>query len=69
LPKNWVLTPATLIGEGLLPGWVPFEQFDEMVSDALKKVELRAASPDYPGEDNEKITVNFAAGDVRAGCR
>jgi predicted DsbA family dithiol-disulfide isomerase len=34
-------TPATLIGEGLLPGWVPFEQFDEMVSDALKKVELR----------------------------
>ena len=30
-------TPATLIGEGLLPGWVPFEQFDEMVSDALKK--------------------------------
>jgi hypothetical protein len=20
----------------LLPGWVPFEQFDEMVSDALK---------------------------------
>jgi protein-disulfide isomerase len=29
-------TPATLIGEGLLPGWVPFEQFDEMVSDALK---------------------------------
>jgi protein-disulfide isomerase len=31
-------TPATLIGEGLLPGWVPFEQFDEMVSDALKKL-------------------------------
>ncbi|EMP7249206.1 DsbA family protein [Enterobacter cloacae] len=29
-------TPATLIGEGLLPGWVPFEQFDEMVTDALK---------------------------------
>ena len=29
-------TPATLIGEGLLPGWVPFEQFDEMVSEALK---------------------------------
>lgn len=29
-------TPATLIGEGLLPGWVPYEQFDEMVSDALK---------------------------------
>jgi protein-disulfide isomerase len=29
-------TPATLIGEGLLPGWVPFEQFDEIVSDALK---------------------------------
>lgn len=29
-------TPATLIGEGLLPGWVPYEQFDEMVIDALK---------------------------------
>lgn len=29
-------TPATLIREGLLPGWVPFEQFDEMVTDALK---------------------------------
>lgn len=29
-------TPAMLIGEGLLPGWVPFEQFDEMVTDALK---------------------------------
>lgn len=29
-------TPATLIGEGLLPGWVPFEQFDDMVTDALK---------------------------------
>ncbi|ORC23021.1 copper-binding protein [Enterobacter cloacae subsp. cloacae] len=29
-------TPTTLIGEGLLPGWVPFEQFDEMVTDALK---------------------------------
>ncbi|HCL6947132.1 TPA: thioredoxin domain-containing protein [Enterobacter cloacae] len=29
-------TPATLIGEGLLPGWVSFEQFDEMVTDALK---------------------------------
>jgi len=29
-------TPATLIGEGLLPGWVPYEQFDEIVSDALK---------------------------------
>ena len=29
-------TPATLIGEWLLPGWVPFEQFDEMVSEALK---------------------------------
>ena len=29
-------TPASLIGEGLLPGWVPFEQFDEMVTDALK---------------------------------
>lgn len=29
-------TPATLIGEGLLPGWVRFEQFDEMVTDALK---------------------------------
>ena len=29
-------TPATLIGEGLLPGWVPFAQFDEMVTDALK---------------------------------
>ena len=30
------LAVAPLIGEGLLPGWVPFEQFDEMVSDALK---------------------------------
>ena len=29
-------TPATLIGEGPLPGWVPFEQFDDMVTDALK---------------------------------
>ena len=30
-------TPATLIGNELLSGWVPFEQFDAMVSDALKK--------------------------------
>lgn len=30
-------TPATLIGNELLAGWVPFEQFDAMVSDALKK--------------------------------
>ena len=30
-------TPATLIGNEMLSGWVPFEQFDAMVSDALKK--------------------------------
>ncbi|WP_333495750.1 DsbA family protein [Kluyvera sp. CHPC 1.251] len=30
-------TPATLIGDEMLSGWVPYEQFDAMVSDALKK--------------------------------
>jgi len=30
-------TPATLIGDVLLPGWVPYEQFDEIVSDALRR--------------------------------
>lgn len=30
-------TPATLIGGELLPGWIPYEQFDAMVSEALKK--------------------------------
>lgn len=30
-------TPATLIGDEMLAGWVPYEQFDAMVSDALKK--------------------------------
>ena len=30
-------TPATLIGGELLSGWVPYEQFDAMVSEALKK--------------------------------
>lgn len=30
-------TPATLIGDRLLSGWIPWAQFDEMVSDALKK--------------------------------
>lgn len=29
-------TPATLIGNDLLSGWVPFEQFDQMVSRALQ---------------------------------
>ncbi|CAM3480676.1 Disulfide bond formation protein D [Klebsiella spallanzanii] len=30
-------TPATLIGDDMLSGWIPYEQFDAMVSDALKK--------------------------------
>jgi hypothetical protein len=30
---------------GLLPGWVPFEQFDEMVSDALKTANLKGPMP------------------------
>ena len=30
-------TPATLIGGELLSGWIPYEQFDAMVSEALKK--------------------------------
>lgn len=30
-------TPATLVGDELLSGWLPFDQFDAMVSDALKK--------------------------------
>lgn len=30
-------TPATLIGHQMLSGWVPFEQLDVMVSDALKE--------------------------------
>lgn len=30
-------TPATLIGDEMLSGWIPFEQFNAMVSDALKK--------------------------------
>lgn len=30
-------TPATLIGDQMLSGWVPFEQFDALVKDALSK--------------------------------
>ena len=30
-------TPATLIGDEMLSGWVPYEDFDAMVSEALKK--------------------------------
>jgi Protein-disulfide isomerase len=30
-------TPATLVGDQMLSGWIPYEQFDAMVSDALKK--------------------------------
>lgn len=30
-------TPATLIGDELLSGWVPYEQFDALVAEALKK--------------------------------
>ncbi len=30
-------TPATLIGNEMLSGWVPYEDFDAMVSEALKK--------------------------------
>ena len=29
-------TPATLIGNQMLSGWIPFEQFDAMINDALK---------------------------------
>lgn len=30
-------TPATIIGDQMLSGWVPYEQFDAMVKDALQK--------------------------------
>ncbi|HDS6411051.1 TPA: thioredoxin domain-containing protein [Klebsiella oxytoca] len=30
-------TPATIVGDEMLSGWIPWEQFDAMVSDALKK--------------------------------
>lgn len=29
-------TPATLIGDQMLSGWVPYEQFEAMVGEALK---------------------------------
>ena len=48
-------TPATLIGEGLLPGWVPFEQFDEMVSDALKTANLKGRNAPTNRRGNEKL--------------
>ena len=30
-------TPATLIGDEMLSGWIPWEQFDATIGDALKK--------------------------------
>lgn len=30
-------TPATIIGDEMLSGWVPYPQFDEMIKDALAK--------------------------------
>ena len=30
-------TPATLIGVEMLSGWIPWEQFDATIGDALKK--------------------------------
>jgi protein-disulfide isomerase len=30
-------TPATIIGDKILAGWVPYEQFAEMVKSALQK--------------------------------
>ena len=30
-------TPAMLIGDEMLSGWIPWEQFDATIGDALKK--------------------------------
>lgn len=30
-------TPATIIGDDVMPGWVPYEQFADMVKSALQK--------------------------------